>query len=207
MIGALARPARMNTGPDVLRRRVDQRLHRDFIRRRDHDEARQRAREADLLDAHLRRPVLADRDAAVRARPPSRSCSDTRPRRAAARSLCSARTRRSWPRTESCPRTPGPQPIADHVRFRDTAFERSGQGILSRNRWSYVDFERSASSTTMSLFSRPSSTSAFRTPRASPRPSFSSYLVLVPALLQLLQCQLRLRPASAPRRGTWDCSP
>src|SRR5688572_1218859 len=43
-----------------------ERRHRHFVGRRHHYETRKRARQAKILDAHLRRTVLTDRDAAMR---------------------------------------------------------------------------------------------------------------------------------------------
>ena len=52
--------------PIVGRRGAHQRLGGCLVGRRDHHKSRQRTRQADLFNAHLRRPVVADRDAAVR---------------------------------------------------------------------------------------------------------------------------------------------
>ena len=86
MIGAFGRPVRMKTGPIVRGGRAHQRFawttsSAGAITTK----SGQRAGQRDLLDAHLRRAVLADRNAAVRAhhlqiqrsdRPPqTRSCS------------------------------------------------------------------------------------------------------------------------------------
>ena len=49
-----------------LDRRFDQLHHRHFVGRTHHYEPRQRTGQADVLDAHLRRSILADRDPAVR---------------------------------------------------------------------------------------------------------------------------------------------
>src|ERR1043166_9051299 len=49
-----------------LDRRFNQLHHRHFVGRTHHYEPRQRTGQADVLDAHLRRSILADRDPAVR---------------------------------------------------------------------------------------------------------------------------------------------
>ncbi len=74
---------------DVRRGGAHQRLRGGFIGGRNHHEARQRTGERSLLDAHLRRAVFADGNAAVRAHHLQVRVSDRRRTRAAARSLCS----------------------------------------------------------------------------------------------------------------------
>ena len=98
--------------PHVRRGGAHQRLGGDLVGRRDHHEAGQRTGQPDFFDAHLRRAVFADRDAAVRAHHLQVDVAGRPRRRAAARSPCSSRRPRSWRRTESCRRSASPAPTA-----------------------------------------------------------------------------------------------
>src|ERR1051325_3854777 len=82
--------------------------------------------------------------------------------------------------------------------------KRSGNSLWKND--VYVDLERSASPTTMSLFSRPATTSAL--PKASrvAMPSFSSNFGLV-GVIAAPAARASLRPALVLSRGTSDYSP
>ena len=98
---------------DVRGGGVHQRSRRHFIGRRDHDEARRASRPgSDLLDAHLRRSVFADRDAAVRADHLQVHVRDKRPSRAAARSPCSWRKPEKLETNGILPAEAKPAPMA-----------------------------------------------------------------------------------------------